>query len=111
MTTLHNVCRSGNRSGIPLRFYLLHHLLFLQKRGPMPPDMYAAAEWSPDSQSAFSFKMLKGMETSVQYFKVWLGIVACMLGSICSGNGWFHFGVGLRNFIHERQTVPTSGMG
>mmetsp|Transcript_51123 Transcript_51123/g.83991 ORF Transcript_51123/g.83991 Transcript_51123/m.83991 type:complete len:247 (-) Transcript_51123:1069-1809(-) len=39
------------------------------KRGPMPPDMYAAAEWSPDSQSAFSFKMLKGMETSVQYFK------------------------------------------
>lgn len=39
------------------------------KRGPMPPDMYAAAEYAPDPETATAIKFLKGMEVSLQYFK------------------------------------------
>lgn len=39
------------------------------KRGPMPPDAYCAVEYSPEPTAAMSAKLMKGMETSVQYFK------------------------------------------
>eukprot|EP00993_Chasmostoma_nieuportense_P001962 NODE_2798_length_1088_cov_44.376691_g2668_i0.p1 GENE.NODE_2798_length_1088_cov_44.376691_g2668_i0~~NODE_2798_length_1088_cov_44.376691_g2668_i0.p1 ORF type:complete len:315 (+),score=73.07 NODE_2798_length_1088_cov_44.376691_g2668_i0:124-945(+) len=46
---------------------------FLQwtKRGQYPPDMYFSAESTPqwDAGGSYSFKFIKGMETSLQYLK------------------------------------------
>jgi len=39
------------------------------KRGPMPPDLYASADYSPDQQSMFSAKAIKGAEVSLQFFR------------------------------------------